>query len=85
MRDPNPSPAEPAEPSDEMAERAILALVLASVRHHRTIPELGREIGSMAAVRRAIANLVSYGLILMHGNTLLLTPAAYHCHRLDNW
>lgn len=69
----------------EKVERTILALALESGRHHRTIPELGREIGSMAPVRQAIANLVSYGLITMHGNTLLLTPAAFHCHRLDDW
>ncbi len=79
----NPKSRTPSD--DEKVERAILALVIESGRHHRTIPELGREIGSMAAVRQAIANLVSYGLILMHGNTLLLTPAAFHCHRLDNW
>lgn len=73
-------------PSDgEIAERAILALVFESGRHHRTAPELGREIGGMAPVRAATANLVSYGVITMHGNTLLLTPAAFHCHRLDNW
>lgn len=68
-----------------MTQRAILALVIESGRHHRTIPELGREIGPMATVRVAIATLVSFGLIVMHGNTLLLTPAAFHCHRLDNW
>jgi hypothetical protein len=79
----NPKSRTPSE--GEMAERAILALVLESGRHHRTIPELGREIGNMAAVRAAIANLVGYGLITMHGNTLLLTPAAFHCHRLDDW
>ena len=70
---------------DEKTERAILALAFESGRHHRTVPELGREIGNMATTRRAVANLVGYGLITMHGNTLLVTPAAYHCHRLDDW
>jgi hypothetical protein len=70
---------------DEATERAILALVLAVNPHYRTIPELGREIGNIGAVRRAIASLVGYGLIVLHGNTLLPTPAAVHCHRLDAW
>jgi hypothetical protein len=79
----NPNWLTPSD--DEMAERAILALFFESGRHHRTVPELGREIGSMTPVRKATANLVSYGVITMHGNTLLLTPAAFHCHRLDDW
>jgi hypothetical protein len=69
----------------ESVERAILALVLAVNPHYRTIPELGREIGDISAVRQAIASLISYGLITLHGNTLLPTPAAFHCHRLDAW
>lgn len=70
---------------DESVQRAILALVLEVHPHYRTIPELSREIGSAGAVRQAIASLVGYGLIVLHGNTLLLTPAAFHCHRLDAW
>lgn len=74
------------EPGDgEVAERAILALSMAVYPHYRTIPELIREFDSPAPVRRAVANLVGYGLIVLHGNTLLPTPAAYHCHRLDAW
>jgi hypothetical protein len=76
----------PGEPGDgEVFERAILALALAVYPHYRTLPELIREFGPPAPVRRAVANLVSYGLIIMHGNTLLPTPAAYHCHRLEAW
>jgi hypothetical protein len=70
---------------DEATQRAVLALVLAVHPHYRTIPELGREIGSEEAVEQAVVRLVGYGLIRLHGNTLLLTPAAYHCHRLDAW
>ncbi len=81
MPGPNPSRGT----TDETVERAILALSLEIHPHYRTIPELGREIGSLAPVRQAIASLVSYGLIMLHGNTLLLTPAAFHCHRLDAW
>lgn len=79
----NPKPGTPGE--EEEVERAILALILAVYPLYRTIPELGREIGSNPAVKRATANLVSYGLVILHGNTLLPTPAAYHCHRLDSW
>ncbi|HSS33619.1 MAG TPA: hypothetical protein VLL27_10095 [Solirubrobacterales bacterium] len=70
---------------EEMAERAILALVLAVHPHYRTTPELSREFGGKRVVKRAVTNLVSYGLITTHGNTLLLTSPAFHCHRLDAW
>lgn len=80
---PNPMPEAPGD--EETAERAILALAMAVYPHYRTIPELIRDFGKPAPVRRAVANLVNYGLIVMHGNTLLPTPAAYHCHRLEAW
>jgi superfamily II helicase len=79
----NPKPGTPGE--EETTERAILALALAVYPLYRTIPELIREFGGPAPVRRAVANLVSYGLIVLHGNTLLPTPAAHHCHRLEAW
>ena len=47
--------------------------------------ELGKEIGNKEAVERAVRKLSDYGLIRLHGHTLLLTDAAYHCHRLDAW
>lgn len=34
---------------------------------------------------RAVRKLSDYGLIRLHGQTLLLTDAAFHCHRLDAW
>ena len=79
----NPKPGTPGD--DETAERAILALAMAVYPHYRTIPELIREFGRPAQVRQAVANLVGYGLIVMHGNTLLPIPAAFHCHRLEAW
>jgi len=79
----NPMPPTPG--GDEVAERAILALALAVYPHYRTIPELIRDFGRPAPVRRAVANLVGYDLIVMHGNTLLPTQAAFHCHRLEAW
>lgn len=79
----NPKPGTPG--SEEEVERAILALILAVYPLYRTIPELGREIGSNPAVKRVTASLVGYGLVILHGNALLPTSAAFHCHRLDSW
>lgn len=79
----NPRSRRPRDP--ETAERAILALVLAVHPHYRTLPELSREFGGKRVVKRAVSSLVGYGVIRMHGNTLLLTDPAFHCHRLDDW
>jgi hypothetical protein len=68
---------------DERTQRAILALVLSSHPHHRTMPEMSREIGNKEAVEGAVRRLSDFGLIRLHGQTLLLTDAAFHCHRLE--
>jgi superfamily II helicase len=70
---------------DEKTQRAILALVLAVHPLYRTMPELSREIGSKEAVERAVRRLSDYGLVRLHGSTLLLTDVAFYCHRLDAW
>ena len=70
---------------DERAQRAILALVMATHPHYRTMAEVSREIGNKEAVERAVRKLSDYGLVRLHGHTLLLTDAAFHCHRLDAW
>ena len=70
---------------DERTQRAILALVLAVHPHHRTMPEVSREIGNKEVVERAVRRLSDYGLVRLHGQSLLLTDAAFHCHRLDAW
>lgn len=74
-----------AEREAESVERAVLALVMAVHPHYRTIPELAREIGSRDAVEQAADKLVEYGLIRLHGTTLIPTEPAFHCHRLDAW
>jgi hypothetical protein len=79
----NPRREDSAE--DVKIERAVLALVLAVHPHHRTMAEMGREIGNKEAVERAVRRLSDYGLVRLHGTTLLVTDAAYHCHRLDQW
>jgi superfamily II helicase len=70
---------------DERTQRAILALVLATHPHYRTMSEVGREIGNKEAVEGAVRRLSDYGLVRLHGHTLLLTEAAFRCHRLDAW
>jgi hypothetical protein len=70
---------------DERTQRAILALVLAVHPYYRTMPEVSREIGNKEVVERAVRRLSDYGLIRLHGPTLLLTEAAFRCHRLDAW
>jgi len=45
---------------------------------------MSREIGNKEAVERAVRRLSDFGLIRLHGQTLLLTDAAFHCHRLDS-
>lgn len=69
----------------ERTERAVLALAVASHPHHRTMLEMSREIGNKEAVERAVRQLSDYGLIRLHGQTILVTDAAYHAHRLDAW
>lgn len=70
---------------DEAVQRTILALVLAVFPVLCTIPELSREIGNREVVERAVRALVGYDLIELCGVTLLPTPAALRCHRLDSW
>jgi hypothetical protein len=70
---------------DLAVERAILALAMAVYPVLCTVPELARKIGDRDAVERATESLVEHGVIRMHGNTLIPTPAALHCHRLEAW
>jgi hypothetical protein len=79
----NPRRGESSE--DVATQQAVLALVLAVHPHHRTMAEVGREIGNKEVVERAVRRLSDYGLLRLHGTTLLVTDAAYHCHRLDHW
>lgn len=73
---------------DEEAQRAILALVLASDPMARTIPELAREIGDRVRVEHAVGHLAEDGLLDIQGGkarTLRPSTAARRCHRLDAW
>jgi hypothetical protein len=73
---------------NEVVQRSILALVLASDPMIRTVPELAREIGDRGGVERAVGALVEHGLLEVQGGkskSLRPTDTARRCHRLDAW
>lgn len=70
---------------DAVAQRAILALALAAYPKVRTIPELGREIGSRRVAKRVIRMLVADGLLEQKEAAYMATRTAIRCHRLDAW
>jgi hypothetical protein len=79
----NPKPRPPRDV--EEIQKAILALVFAGFPVLRTMPELNREMGDEEIVGQAVSGLEDYGLIERRGASLMPTPAALHCHRLDSW
>jgi hypothetical protein len=73
---------------NEIVQRSILALVLASDPMTRTTPELAREIGDRDDVELAVETLVEHGLLEIQGGrsrSIRPTDAARRCHRLDAW
>ena len=73
---------------NEIVQRSILALVLASDPMTRTFPELAREIGDRDGVEQAVDTLIKHGLLEIQGGksrSLRPTDAARRCHRLDAW
>jgi len=73
---------------NEIVQRAILALVLASDPMARTVPELAREIGDRGEVELAVDALLEHGLLEVQGGrsrSLRPTNTARRCHRLDAW
>jgi superfamily II helicase len=71
--------------ANDVTERAILALVVAVYPLSRTLLEVSWEMGNREVAERVVRKLSDYGLVRFHGQTLLLTDAAFHCHRLDAW
>ncbi len=80
-KNPKPRPSHDVE----AIQRAILALVFAGFPALRTMPELNREMGDEGIVEQAVSGLEDYGLIERRGASLMPTPPALHCHRLDSW
>lgn len=73
---------------NEIVQRSILAMVLASDPMVRTLPELAQEIGERDDVERAVGALIEHGLLEVQGGrsrSLRPTNAARRCHRLDSW
>ena len=73
---------------NEIVQRTILALVLASDPMTRTFPELAREIGNRDDAEQAIDALIEHGLLEVQGGrsrSLRPTNTARRCHRLDSW
>lgn len=64
-------------------ERAVLGLVLDAHPKPLTIRELARQVSGQDAVERAVAELVSVGLIERDGNSVRPTKAAVHFERLE--
>jgi predicted transcriptional regulator len=67
--------------SDRGMQRAVLALALEAHPKPLTIPELAREIGG--AVERAVAELVSVGLLTREGDAVSLTAPARRFDQLE--
>jgi hypothetical protein len=76
-------PTKPILGPSPSVQRAVLALVLATRPHCRTVPELAREIGSEDAVEEAGQALVAVGLLERHEVSLRATPAAARFYHLN--
>jgi len=60
-----------------------MALTLEVYPHWKTIPELAHEIGGSGALRRAVIELITLGLLENHGSAVRPTKAAAHMERLS--
>jgi predicted transcriptional regulator len=70
-------------PSGVAVQRAVLSLVLDAHPKLLTIPDLARELGTQDAVERAVAELVSVGLLAREGNAVSPTAAARRFDQLE--
>jgi predicted transcriptional regulator len=70
-------------PSGAAAQRAVLSLVLDAHPKPLTTPDLARDLGTQEAVERAVAELVSVGLLTRKGDAVSLTAAARHFDQLE--
>ncbi len=68
---------------DQPTQRAVLGLVLDSHPKPLTTRELARQIDRGDAVERAVAELVSVGLVERDGDSVRPTKAAVHFDRLE--
>jgi predicted transcriptional regulator len=68
---------------DQLTQRAVLGIALDAHPKPLTTRELARQIGRGDAVERAVAELVSVGLIEREGKAIRPTKAAVHFERLE--
>ena len=68
---------------DQPTQRAVLALVLDSHPKSLALSDLSRQVSGRDAVERAVAELVSVGLIERDGDSVRPSKAALHFERLE--
>jgi hypothetical protein len=76
-------PYHPREHDDDVAQRAVLTVILDAHPAQRSIDELGRELsehptefGERDRIDRAIRDLIGTGLVHRHGQFVFATLAA---------
>ena len=67
---------------DKATQRAVLALALDAHPKSLALPDLAHELGQ-DAVERAVAELVSVGLLIREGDAISPTAAALHFDQLE--
>lgn len=66
-------------PAERMPlQRTIMAVAIPTYPRWVTIPELSREIGSPAVLRRAALDLIQMGLLESHGSSVRPTKPIAH-------
>lgn len=68
---------------DQPTQRAVLALALDAHSKSLALPDLARELGTQDAVERAVAELVSVGLLAREGDAVSPTAAARRFDQLE--
>ena len=70
-------------PSGVAAQRAVLSLVLDAHPKSLTLADLAHELGNQDAVKRAVAALVSVGLLDRESDAIRPSAAAVHFDALE--
>ena len=68
---------------DKATQRAVLALALDAHPKSLALAELARQVGGQDAVERAVAELVSVGLLAREGDAVSPTAAARRFDQLE--
>lgn len=68
---------------DQPTQRAVLALVLDAHPKSLALADLSRQVGGQDAVERAVAELVSVGLLAREGDSVSPSAAALRFDSLE--